>query len=157
VHNSNSNVLIGKDNHTVQRCSKKQKDDQRSGNKNELTDFMLVSIDDLLLSTSSVEQEKCHEICAGYPDTALKVIPSIQGSKWNRSYGHHIWILDSGSTSHMRFTLDRMTDLVPCKSPITCGNREIICSEQKGTFQGQVVSKHGTEFYVILEDVLHVP
>jgi hypothetical protein len=54
------------------------------------------------------------------------VIPSIQGSIWSRSYGRHIWILDFGSTYHMRFTLDGMTDLVPFKSPITCGNREII-------------------------------
>jgi hypothetical protein len=107
---------------------------------------MMVSIDDLLLSTSSVEQEKCHEICAGNPDTALKMIPSTQGSKWSRSYGRHIWILDSGSTSHMRLTLDGMTDLVPFKSPITCGNREINYSEQKRTFRGQVVSNIGQNF-----------
>lgn len=145
----------GKDNHTIDRCFKKQKEDK--GRSNEMSDVMMISIDDLGLTATEINEDYCQDIINGYSEKVLKVMNTEHGPKWNRSYARHTWILDSGSTSHMRFTKDGMSNLVSFRSPITCGNKEIIYSEMKGTFRGQVVSENGTEFYVTLEDVLYVP
>ena len=67
------------------------------------------------------------------------------------------WILDSGSTSHMRFTKDGLTNLIDWKAPITVGNKEVIYSKQKGTFKGHVVNEDGIQFTVTMDDVLYVP
>ena len=69
----------------------------------------------------------------------------------------NMWIMDSGSTSHMRFSKTGMTNLVPWKAPITLGIRQHIYSEMKGTFKGQILSEKGLLFTVTLDDVLNVP
>ena len=69
----------------------------------------------------------------------------------------NMWIMDSGSTSHIRFSKTGMTNLVPWKAPITLGIRQHIYSEMKGTFKGQILSEKGLLFTVTLDDVLNVP
>ena len=159
-------TYCGKDNHTVDKCFQKQKDDKKS--KHEFSDIMMVTIENLMLTSSVKDEEKGDEICAliDHEKSTGKFVPysDLQvkktrngGSKWNRSFGRNTWILDSGSTAHMRFSLEGMVDLVPWKSAITVGNKEIIYSEQKGTFKGAIVSENGIEFYVTMDDVLYVP
>jgi hypothetical protein len=147
----------GKDNHTIDRCYKKQQEEQRRNKSHEMTDVMMVSIDDLCFSNKNLVQDQLYEKCADNVELALKVQDSAHGPQWNRSYGRHTWILDSGATSHMRFSLDGMSDLVPARIPITCGNKEVIYSEKKGTFRGKCISPEGFAFTVILNDVLYVP
>ena len=69
----------------------------------------------------------------------------------------NVWIMDSGSTSHMRFSKTGMTNLVKWSAPITLGNRQHIYSELKGTFKGHVLSEKGELFSVTMDDVLYVP
>ena len=159
-------TYCGKDNHTVDKCFQKQKDNKKS--KNDISDIMMVTIENLRLRPSVKDEDKRDEICAlldhekatgiCVPYSELKFKNTRNGgSKWNRSFGRNTWILDSGATAHMRFSLEGMMDLVPWKSSITVGNKEIIYSEQKGTFKGAIVSDSGVEFYVTMEDVLYVP
>ena len=159
-------TYCGKDNHTVDKCFQKQKDDKKS--KNDISDIMMVTIENLRLRPSVKDEDKRDEICAliDHEKATGKCVPYSElklkntrngGSKWNRSFGRNTWILDSGATAHMRFSLEGMMDLVPWKSSITVGNKEIIYSEQKGTFKGAIVSDSGVEFYVTMEDVLYVP
>jgi hypothetical protein len=51
----------------------------------------------------------------------------------------NMWIMDSGSTSHMRFSKTGMTNMVTWKAPITLGNRQHIFSELNGTFKDHVL------------------
>jgi hypothetical protein len=164
-----------KDNHNIDRCFKKQKDDKRKGLPGDYTDVMvlctemasspcdssdniMIGIDGLKFSTTDKLFEFEDDMMAGATHTEIHKQRDKTGSRWNRSYGRNAWILDSGSTSHMRFSLDGMSELVPWKSEITVGNKEIIYSEQKGTFRGQVISPEGgVECYVTLKDVLYVP
>jgi hypothetical protein len=69
----------------------------------------------------------------------------------------NMWIMDSGSTSHMRFSKTGMRNLVKWKAPITLGSRQHIFSELKGKFKGQVFSEQGMLFSVTMDDVLYVP
>jgi hypothetical protein len=128
---------------------------------------MMISIEDMMLETHIKEEEMGDEVAATSSQSKgtnwkksaseLKLNKTKSGSRWNRSFGRNTWILDSGATSHMRFSLDGMMDLVPWKSEITVGNKEVMYSEQKGTFKGAVVNEEGIEFYVTMEDVLYVP
>ena len=69
----------------------------------------------------------------------------------------NMWIMDSGSTSHMRFNKTGMTNLVQWKVPITLGNIQHIYSELKGTFKGQILTEKGILISVTMDDVLYVP
>jgi hypothetical protein len=69
----------------------------------------------------------------------------------------NMWIIDSGSTSRMRFSKISPTNLVQWKAPITLGNRQHIFNDLKGTFKGQVFSENGMLLSVTMDDVLYIP
>jgi len=68
-----------------------------------------------------------------------------------------VFIADSGATSHMRYSLDGMTDLVEYKTEITVGNNDTMWTKYKGTYHGTVSQQDGTTMEVMLLDVLYVP
>jgi hypothetical protein len=76
-------------------------------------------------------------------------------SKYNIS--RDTFVVDSGATSHMRFSKEGMTDLIKYKSPIKIGNAEDMYSEMIGTFKGKVIQGNGTIMDLVLHDVLYVP
>ena len=99
---------------------------------------MLVSIASLGLSNDMINDECCDEKLLLSKSSnphhhykQLKVKKSVNHQKWNRSFGRNTWILDSGSTAHMKFSKEGMTDLTEWKSAITFSNKEIIYSQMK--------------------------
>jgi hypothetical protein len=68
----------------------------------------------------------------------------------------NMWIMDSGSTLHMRLSKTGIANLVQWKAPITLGNRQHIFSELKGIFKGQVFYEKGILLSVTMDDVLYV-
>jgi hypothetical protein len=88
---------------------------------------------------------------------SLSYIHDIKMERNKMELDPNMWIMDSASTSHMRFSKTGMTNLVQWKAPITLGNRQHIFSELKGTFSGQMFSENGILFSVTVDDVLYVP
>jgi hypothetical protein len=70
---------------------------------------------------------------------------------------NNTFIIDSGATSHMRYSKEGMTNLRPWKFPVKMGNAADMYSEMIGTFQGNVVQQDGRTFNLQLEDVLYIP
>jgi hypothetical protein len=76
-------------------------------------------------------------------------------AKYNIS--NDTFIIDSGATSHMRFSKKGMMNLRDWNLPIKVGNSEDMYSEMIGTFVGKVVQQDVIIFDVTLEAVLYVP
>lgn len=117
----------GRENHTEDKCFKKLKDEKEASHREETTNLMFVTYQTNLSTTDTYD------------------------------FGFNTWILDSGSTSHMKKDLNGMTDLVPFQSKITVGNQETIYSQQKGTYHGNYLNSEGIETKITLKDVLYVP
>ena len=81
----------------------------------------------------------------------------LKTSQGNHHFNNDVFIVDSGATSHMRFSLDGMCDLVDWRVEITVGNSEIMWSAKKGTYKGTVLQQDGSTMDVVLSDVLYVP
>ena len=114
-------TYCGKDNHTVDRCFAKERDEKKSARtERESTAIMLINLDGFV----------CQE---GNPSEIAEMqYDQVTGkTKWNKSYASCTWVLDSGSTSHMKFNLDGMYDTIPCVITITVGNKECIKSVSK--------------------------
>ena len=136
----------GKENHTIEKCFKRIKDESPE----ESAHFALMTISDFAWYGEEEEEQRA-EYCS------LSTRQDITVERNKVEVDPNMWIMDSGSTSHMRFSKSGMTNLVPWKAPITLGNRQHIYSEMKGTFKGQILSEKGFLFDVTMDDVLYVP
>ena len=67
------------------------------------------------------------------------------------------FISASAATSHMKFSLDGMADLVPWKIKVKVRNSNEIKSTKKGTYKGLVIQKDGSKQETTLSDILVVP
>ena len=136
----------GKDNHTYDRCFKRK----QAESSTEIAEVALMTIGDYAWYEDDSEQPQA-EYCS------LSARNDMTLDKNKIEVDPNLWIMDSGSTSHMRFSKTGMTNLVQWKVPITLGNRQHIYSELKGTFKGQIISDNGIMFSVTMDDVLYVP
>ena len=142
----------GKDNHTYEKCYKRLK----AESPHEMAEVALMSISDY--PWYKVEEEQTNgdeELTPEY--CSLSARNDITLNREMEDIDPNMWIMDSGSTSHMRFNKTGMTNLVQWKVPITLGNRQHIYSELKGTFKGQILTEKGVLFSVTMDDVLYVP
>ena len=135
----------GKDNHTQDKCFKRIKNESSS----EMADVALMSISGTAWCDD--QEEERAEYCT------LSARQDITMEQNKMQVDPNLWIMDSGSTSHMRFSKTGMTNLVQWKAPITLGNRQFIYSEAKGTFKGQILYPKGVLFSVTMDNVLYVP
>ena len=139
-------TFCGKENHTFEDCFKRK----NSGKKaSEITEVALMSFE----KWNPDQEEEGTELCvlSGFNKEQQSELIKTSDADPNT------WILDSGSTSHMRFTKSGLTNLIEWKAPITVGNKEVIYSKQKGTFKGHIVNEDGIQFSVTMDDVLYVP
>jgi hypothetical protein len=131
-------TYCGRDNHTVDRCFKKQKDEKKNNlNKKDAADIVMISIDK--------QVTLYHKHDHPYDKFSSKTL------------NENTFVVDSGATSHMRFSTDGMYDLQEWRSEVTVGNNQVMHSVAKGTYKGIVVQKNGDTIAITLEDVLYVP
>ena len=109
-------TYCGKDNHTVDKCFKKENDDNKSEKEN--ASFSMV-MTEATASSAVVGQSR----------TTLN---------------HNSFIADSGASLHMRFSKDGMVNLEPYVVEVKVGNAEKIYSTDKGKFKGTVNQRDGT-------------
>ena len=130
----------GKTNHTEINCFKKRSDESKGKKKNnsEVAEVVMVAIEDI--------QEISKEIALFQ-----------NGGKIVQKFSHNCFIADSGSSSHMRYSLDGMSDLEPFIIEVKVGNSQVMKSEQRGTFRGTVVQNDNSIMNIVLKDVLYVP
>ena len=127
-------TYCGKNNHNVDRCFKKQKDDKKS--QSEVAEVVMVAIENTSLEYNLL---------------------SKTDNSGATTLNHHSFIADSGASSHMRFSQDGMTELEPYVVEVKVGNSESIYSTSKGKFQGTVIQRDGSRTNITLKDVLFVP
>jgi hypothetical protein len=141
---------IRKDNHTVERCYKIIKAESP-----EIAEVALMTIceDGLNDDTDDRSYYDGTDERADYVNAddkaeycSLSYNQDINMERYKMEVDPNMWIMDSGSTSHRRFSRTGMTNLVQWKAPITFGKRQHAFIELKGTFKGQVFSEHGTLF-----------
>lgn len=138
-------TYCGKDNHTAENCFKKKKDEKKSVH-GEAAELVMIAVDG----------------CAGQDFHSEMVLMHKEGKDVNQirnkyNISKDTFIIDSGATSHMRFSLDGMKNLKPWKVPIKVGNAEDMYSEKIGTYHGKVIQKDGTTYDIVLDDVLYIP
>lgn len=126
-----------KDNHTVDRCFKKQKDDKAKG-KTDTTNFAKTEIIMICISKQQKEYLMYH-------------------SNGKIKFTDNTFIADSGATSHMLYSKEGMYNLQPHAMEITVGNSEIMYSSEIGTYKGTTLQQDGTYIDIVLHDVLYVP
>ncbi|CAN0428904.1 unnamed protein product, partial [Discosporangium mesarthrocarpum] len=67
------------------------------------------------------------------------------------------WVLDSGASCHMTFSLEGITDFLPCNKPMAGATGEEHRIEGYGKLRLQFVDEKGTEEMVTLDRVAYVP
>jgi hypothetical protein len=145
----------GNDNNTIEKCFKRIK----SEGSREIAEVALMTIcedgtwdgEDQPYYKNEEDSYDKIEYCS------LSCEQDIKMEHNTMEVDPNMWIMDSGSTSHMRSSKTGMTNLVQWKAPITLGKRQHIFSELKVTFKGQVFSEKGILFSVTMDDVLYVP
>jgi hypothetical protein len=161
----------GKDNHTVERCFKKKAADAKG--VSERAEVALMTTDNWIsvMDETEIDEEESEKALmtieqwdSNLEENSIEFCTLSRNKDKGIECEHNksesdpnMWIMDSGSTSHMRFSKSGMTNLVQWKAPITVGNRQVIFSEQKGTFKGQIINEKGIQFTVTMDDVLYVP
>ncbi|MGL4342651.1 MAG: reverse transcriptase domain-containing protein, partial [Lactococcus lactis] len=124
-------TYCGKNNHTVDRCFKKEKDDKKALSESTAVSMIVVE--------------------------AGMVASSANVGKQSATLNHHSFIADSGASSHMRFSKEGMTELQPYVVEVKVGNAETIYSTDRGKFTGTVIQRDGSRSEIELKDVLLVP
>ena len=122
-------TYCGKDNHTVDKCFKKEKDDKKAEKENAAVSMV----------------------------TTEATASSAVVGQLRTTLNHNSFIADSGASSHMRFSKEGMVNLEPYVVEVKVGNAETIYSTDKGKFKGTVVQRDGTQTEIELLDVLLVP
>ena len=138
-------TFCGKDNHTVDNCFKKKKQDKKSSSDN-VAQLVMVAIDGHAGNDFHSEMMLLH-----------KEGTDIGHIRRKYNISKDTFIMDSGATSHMRFSLDGMKNLKPWKVPVKVGNAQDMYSEQIGSYHGKVIQKNGSTFDIVLDDVLYIP
>jgi len=75
----------------------------------------------------------------------------------NDKFSKNSWLCDSAATSHMKNSIEGMTNLEPHVKKIIVGDGKEIYSTHIGTFSALAVQKDGTTSTVILKDTYLVP
>ena len=88
-------------------------------------------------------------------ETTEMVIMAAEDIEENIS--KHIFIADSGATSHMRNSLHGMYELKDLEIEEKVGNKATMKSQKIGKFRGLVTQVNGTTSEIIMTDVLYVP
>jgi gag-polypeptide of LTR copia-type len=103
-------------------------------------------------STNSTTQKGTILLCLNKSE-AEHLLQHSDGGQFNPN----VFIADSGATSHMRYSLEGMTDLIDHRVEITVGNNETMWTRYKGTYHGTVSQQDGTTMEIMLKDILYVP
>jgi hypothetical protein len=122
----------GKDNHTIEKCFKRIKAEESP----EIAEVALMTIcEDGIWDGEDKPYYKSNEDKEAREYDHDKVEYCSLICKQDITMEHNtmevdpnMWIMDSGSTSHMWFSKTGMTNLIQWKSPITLGNRQHIFS-----------------------------
>ncbi len=72
-------------------------------------------------------------------------------------FNKNTWLCDSAATSHMKNSIEGMTNLEPCVKKIIVGDGKEIYSTHIGTFSALAVQKDGNTSIVILKDTYLAP
>ena len=138
-------TYCGKDNHTVEHCFKKKKVEKKAS-QGEVAELVMIAVDGFSGLHFYNEMALLHK--------EGKDIQHIR-NKYNLS--KDTFIMDSGATSHMRFSLDGMKNLRKWRLPVKVGNAADMYSEQIGSYHGKIIHKDGSTYDIILDDVLYIP
>jgi hypothetical protein len=126
---------------------------------------MLIPADFLkckVMGSTGTNDEKIDQDCFDSVPGTMQVLSNKEDTKNSQKLGtdklmSNMFIADSAATSHMKFSLNGMVDLIPWKIKVKFGNRNESGSMMKGTYKHMVVQKDGSQDQTILSDVLIIP
>jgi hypothetical protein len=126
-----------KEGHTIERCYKKTKEERKERKDHHMVCIAINGDNDFPLCK---EMSLLHRAGKNKNDASLWI-------KYNMI--RDTFVIDSGATSHMRFSKDVMVNLKTLNKAIKV--------EAIGTFKGLVTQKVGSTLPITLEDVLYIP